>query len=163
LFFAQLISLIKNNLVKASHAAETIAAKAAEAKNSTVSAAHTAASTVQGRTLIFLFWNKNQIVFLEKTNALVDSGKQALASNAQSTTEHITQEVEVTPVVADADEAIVAAKPPKTSKGPIHAVRKFFIRLFNPSRRQAQTKTTITETVQTTETVAATNNSLESS
>jgi len=55
LFFAQLISLIKNNLVKASHAAETIAAKAAEAKNSTVSAAHTAASTVQGRTLIFLF------------------------------------------------------------------------------------------------------------
>ena len=100
---------------------------------------------------------------LEKTNALVDSGKQALASNAQSTTEHITQEVEVTPVVADADEAIVAAKPPKTSKGPIHAVRKFFIRLFNPSRRQAQTKTTITETVQTTETVAATNNSLESS
>lgn len=106
---------------------------------------------------------------IEKTSALVDSGKNALASsNAPVTTDHISQEAYVTPTVP-ADEVIVASeaptKPPKTSKGPVHAIRKFFSRLFNPSRHQNRTKTS--EPVQATEivttTTAITNNSLESS
>lgn len=42
--------LLNTAETKAAHAADTIAAKAVEAKNSTVAAAHNAASTVQGIT-----------------------------------------------------------------------------------------------------------------
>ncbi|CAF4647154.1 unnamed protein product, partial [Rotaria sp. Silwood2] len=147
------------------YAANVIAAKTVEAKNTTVAAAQTAASTIH-----------------EKTSALLDSGKQVLTSSAASQsapivsagTDHISQEAYVThtsgqtahgpdPITAEQ----VAPTTTKASKGgPIAAIRNFFIRLFSPSshRHEEQRKANSNvptnaadHTTETTTTVATSN------
>lgn len=169
---------------KAAAAADVIATKAVEAKNTTVAAAQNAASTVQGNSLILFSFvsNTHPFLHLEKTSALVDSSKHALSSSstpsqpapvAPARTDLITQEAYVTEtsgqtahgpepaLTASAATGAVTTTSKSSKGGPINAIRNFFSRLFRSARhedRQVKTDNDVvtTEAVQVTETVTTT-------